>query len=125
MITPSLTGIHSRRVYIFALVASASIVVLLLLHHNVDRLPFGSAQVWEEPIPEPVLARVLPVCHAPDPFEAEYGRTNLRLTRAYEGKIKGQSGLLTSGSLHRLQQFIRKALAGPEVTVSVIGGSSE
>jgi len=38
---------------------------------------------------------------------------------------KSSSGLLTSGSLHRLQQFIRKALAGPEITVSVIGGSSE
>ena len=33
--------------------------------------------------------------------------------------------LLTSGSHHRLQQFIRKAMAGPEITISTIGGSSE
>jgi hypothetical protein len=76
----------SRRVYIFALLASASVAVLLLLHHNVDKLPFGTPQIWKEQEPEPVLTTLRPVCQESDLFEAEYGRTNLRMTRAYEGE---------------------------------------
>jgi hypothetical protein len=76
----------SRRVYILALVASASVAVLLLLHHNVDSLPFATPRIWDVTVPEPVLATELPICQASDPFEAEYGRTNLRMTRAYEGE---------------------------------------
>jgi hypothetical protein len=76
----------SRRVYILALVAAASVAVLLLLHHNVDRLPFATPRIWDVTVPEPVLAVELPICQASDPFEAEYGRTNLRMTRAYEGE---------------------------------------
>jgi hypothetical protein len=80
----------SRRVYILALVASASIAVLLLLHHNVDRLPFATPRIWDVTVPEPVLAVQLPICQTSDPFEAEYGRTNLRMTRAYEGEEKSK-----------------------------------
>jgi hypothetical protein len=75
-------------------------------------------------VPEPLLASTLPICHEDDPFDAEYGRTNLRMTRAYEGKQRRCCPLIP-GSLYRLQQFVRKALAGPEITVSVIGGSSK
>ena len=71
-----------------ALVASASVVVLLLLHHNIDRLPFATPQIWDVSVPEPVQVTELPICLVPDPFEAEYGRTNLRMTRAYEGEQK-------------------------------------
>lgn len=80
----------SRRVYILALVAAASVAVLLLLHHNVDRLPFATPRIWDVTVPEPVLAVELPICQASDPFEAEYGRTNLRMTRAYEGEEKSK-----------------------------------
>ena len=80
----------SRRVYILALVASASVAVLLLLHHNVDRLPFATPRIWDVSVPEPILAIELPICQTPDPFEAEYGRTNLRMTRAYEGEPKSK-----------------------------------
>lgn len=80
----------SRRVYILALVASASVAVLLLLHHNVDKLPFATPQIWDISAPEPLLRTELPICHSPDPFEAEYGRTNLRMTRAYEGEPKSK-----------------------------------
>jgi hypothetical protein len=76
----------SRRVYILALVASVSVAVLLLLHHNLDSLPFSTPRILDVSDPEPVLATELPICHAPDIFEAEYGRTNIRMTRAYEGE---------------------------------------
>jgi hypothetical protein len=32
------------------------------------------------------VRRVRDFCDADDPFEAEYGRTNLRMSRAYEGR---------------------------------------
>ena len=80
----------SRRVYILALVASVTVAVLLLLHHNVDRLPFATPRIWDVSVPEPILAIELPICQAPDPFEVEYGRTNLRMTRAYEGESKSK-----------------------------------
>ncbi|ORY32861.1 hypothetical protein BCR39DRAFT_522172 [Naematelia encephala] len=51
------------------------------------------------------------VCEAEDVFGNEYGRANLRMSRAYEG------------SHHRLRQFLLKGLRGEPVTVSAIGGS--
>lgn len=48
-----------------------------------------------------------------DEFERLYGRTNLRLSRAYEG------------SHERLRRFLKTTLRGEKVTVSVIGGSGE
>jgi hypothetical protein len=78
----------SRRTYILALAATVGISALLLLHYHVDKLPFGPAEIWEESSPElsPAQGRLNAICHSPDPFDAEYGRTNIRMTRAYEGK---------------------------------------
>jgi len=76
----------SRRVYIISLVIAASVTVLLLVHHNSDSLPFETPQIWRNSSPDPVPARVLPMCLTADPFDIEYGRTNIRLTRAYEGE---------------------------------------
>ncbi|WWC95233.1 hypothetical protein V866_002091 [Kwoniella sp. B9012] len=57
------------------------------------------------------VERMRGYCEGEDPFEKEYGRTNIRMTRAYEG------------SHHRIRQFLHKALRGENLTVSVIGGS--
>lgn len=76
----------ARRPYVLALVVSFLVVVLLLLHHNSDYIPFPSARR-----PAILDSQDLPhldkLCSLPDPFEVEYGRTNIRLTRAYEGKL--------------------------------------
>ncbi|KAK4689994.1 hypothetical protein P7C73_g97, partial [Tremellales sp. Uapishka_1] len=50
-------------------------------------------------------------CEAENPFVKEYGRGNLRLSRAYEG------------SQHRIRQFLHKALRGEDLVISAIGGS--
>ncbi|WWC93165.1 uncharacterized protein L201_008133 [Kwoniella dendrophila CBS 6074] len=57
------------------------------------------------------VERMRSYCEREDPFEKEYGRTNIRMTRAYEG------------SHHRIRQFLHKALRGEHLTASVIGGS--
>lgn len=57
------------------------------------------------------LAHLRKTCSRPDPFEAQYGRANLRMTRGYEG------------SLARLERFVHKVVRGEEVKVGVIGGS--
>lgn len=74
----------SRRVYILALAISATVGLLLLAHQNVDKLPFGSSQTWKEP--ERIPTRLEAICQLRDVFDAEYGRTNIRMTRAYEGE---------------------------------------
>ncbi|KLT45432.1 hypothetical protein CC85DRAFT_299497 [Cutaneotrichosporon oleaginosum] len=50
-------------------------------------------------------------CTQPDLFETMYGRTNIRMSRGYEG------------SLYRVEQFVNKILRGEPVTFSAIGGS--
>ncbi|BEI93318.1 uncharacterized protein CcaverHIS019_0509460 [Cutaneotrichosporon cavernicola] len=50
-------------------------------------------------------------CAEPDVFERMYGRTNIRMSRGYEG------------SLFRTEQFVIKILRGEPVTFSAIGGS--
>ncbi|EIW70457.1 hypothetical protein TREMEDRAFT_73476 [Tremella mesenterica DSM 1558] len=57
------------------------------------------------------VERLRRTCSQPDPFEKEYGRANLRLSRAYEG------------SLHRLRQLLHKLLRGETITITAIGGS--
>ncbi|RSH94128.1 hypothetical protein EHS25_006782, partial [Saitozyma podzolica] len=49
------------------------------------------------------VQRMRDVCAAPDRFEEEYGRTNLRMSRGYEATAK--------------------ALRGEKITISAIGGS--
>ncbi|EAL23460.1 hypothetical protein CNBA1100 [Cryptococcus deneoformans B-3501A] len=50
-------------------------------------------------------------CEAEDAFEREYGRTNLRLSRAYEG------------SHERMRLLLQKIMRGEPLTISAIGGS--
>ncbi|WVQ77182.1 hypothetical protein IAR50_006865 [Cryptococcus sp. DSM 104548] len=57
------------------------------------------------------LARMRDVCEAENPFEREYGRANLRLSRAYEG------------SHERMRLFLQKILRGESLTIAAIGGS--
>jgi hypothetical protein len=74
----------SRRIYIVALVVSATVGLLLLAHQNVDKFSYGPSQSWEEPAK--VVSRLEAICQLRDVFDAEYGRTNIRMTRAYEGE---------------------------------------
>ncbi|ODO08911.1 hypothetical protein L198_00650 [Cryptococcus wingfieldii CBS 7118] len=57
------------------------------------------------------LSHMRDVCEGEDPFDREYGRANLRLSRAYEG------------SHERMRLFLQKLLRGEHVTISAIGGS--
>ncbi|WWC65517.1 uncharacterized protein I303_108135 [Kwoniella dejecticola CBS 10117] len=57
------------------------------------------------------VERLRSVCQGENAFEREYGRTNIRMSRAYEG------------SHHRIRQFLQKALRGEPLSISVIGGS--
>lgn len=50
-------------------------------------------------------------CSEPDEFAAQYGRTNLRLSRGYEG------------SLARTHRLLGKALRGEPISVAAVGGS--
>ena len=43
------------------------------------------------------VERLVDVCKAEDAFEVEYGRTNLRLTRGYEGESSVHVGRESSG----------------------------
>jgi hypothetical protein len=79
----------NRRPYILALIVSLSVGVLLLLHHHSDYITFPSARerlgLNRHGSSLPQLDKL---CSAADPFDVEYGRTNIRLTRAYEGGLK-------------------------------------
>ncbi|WRT69354.1 uncharacterized protein IL334_006338 [Kwoniella shivajii] len=117
----------SRRPHVF--IAALSIVALVLFLHNTQQTGLSS---WSSPLfgSHPTtsslenvgleaedhvvrgrVSRMKTFCEKENPFEKEYGRTNIRLTRAYEG------------SHYRLQQFIHKALRGEALTISAIGGS--
>ncbi|OCF40181.1 hypothetical protein I317_06005 [Kwoniella heveanensis CBS 569] len=121
----------SRRPLFLGLLGS---VALILLLHNVytpraSLIPFISRPIRPfdpddgQPTNLPLgletedyrvrdrVERMRGFCEAEDPFEREYGRTNLRLTRAYEG------------SHQRLRQLLHKALRGEALTISAIGGS--
>lgn len=70
-----------------------SVGVLLLLHHHSDYIPFRTAGYPPALTrPGPVEERLDALCAVPDPFDLEYGRTNIRLTRAYEGKSGSSVG---------------------------------
>lgn len=76
-----------RRPYVLVLVISFVLVILLLLHHNSDYIPFPPQRPIALDSPRLDLPQLDSLCSAPDPFEVEYGRTNIRLTRAYEGTL--------------------------------------
>ncbi|WVQ96344.1 hypothetical protein IAU59_003448 [Kwoniella sp. CBS 9459] len=118
----------SRRPHLFLGVLAG--VALILLLHNVytpraSLIPFVSRPIRPSDTDEAAVQglesedyrvrnrveRMRGFCEAEDPFEREYGRTNLRLSRAYEG------------SHQRLRQLLLKALRGESLTISAIGGS--
>ena len=68
-----------RRFYVLFGAILLSFTLLLMLHTQPDRLPFLS------PASHAPRSRLDQTCSEQDPFEVEYGRTNLRLSRAYEG----------------------------------------
>ncbi|ADV20148.1 hypothetical protein I305_01227 [Cryptococcus gattii E566] len=57
------------------------------------------------------VERMKGYCEAEDAFEREYGRTNLRLSRGYEG------------SHERMRLLLQKIMRGEPLTISAIGGS--
>ncbi|KAE8537735.1 hypothetical protein D1P53_005791 [Cryptococcus gattii VGV] len=57
------------------------------------------------------VERMKGYCEAEDAFEREYGRTNLRLARGYEG------------SHERMRLLLQKIMRGEPLTISAIGGS--
>ena len=65
-------------------------------------------------------------CHETDAFEETYGRTNLRMTRAYEGMFtEAKACAQIAGSLQRLRELSRKVIHGHRISISAIGGSGE
>jgi hypothetical protein len=73
------------------------------------------------------IEKLTQYCRQDDEFENEYGRTNLRLSRAYEGECFGAQRIAhtETGSHHAVRQFLFKALTGERLVVSAIGGSGE
>ena len=79
--------------------AVSLLLVVALLHAGVRNQPAYLS--WATPassaIPAPLVhadktvrrrvKKLVNMCDAEDPFELEYGRTNLRLSRGYEGAL--------------------------------------
>lgn len=82
---PMLVPIN-RRPYALVVLLAVSSGLLLLLHQQAEHLPFSlSTHESTQSATHPGQERLDGICQAPDPFEQEYGRTNLRMSRAYEG----------------------------------------
>jgi hypothetical protein len=62
-----------------------------------------------------------------DPFTKEYGRTNLMLSRSYEGARRSGYGQNEAhaflGSGVRVRRLLRKLQQGKSIKIAVIGGS--
>ncbi|KAK8870123.1 hypothetical protein IAR55_000693 [Kwoniella newhampshirensis] len=118
----------SRRPHIFLAVLLGIAFILFL--HNIHQPrpsffpnPFHSPTVGSSDVSHSTglevedyrvrdrVVRMRGYCEREDGFEKEYGRTNLRLTRAYEG------------SHHRFRRLLHKVLRGEPLIISVIGGS--
>ncbi len=131
----------SRRVNF--LLASLSIIALLvILHQTYQRrlslFPLSSSastsssthQVeYDDYAVQSRVERLRAICGEEDPFEREYGRANLRMSRAYEGLVHDlkswhELNCAYSGSHHRLRQLLQKSIRGESLTVAAIGGSS-
>lgn len=90
---------------------------IILLHHHLaassptpssSRIAFSNTSISSNP-----ATASCEVCIATpdDPLCAEYGSTNVRLSRAYQG------------SGYRVRRFLEKAMRGEEVRIGVIGAS--
>lgn len=77
----------ARRPLVLGLVLAAAAGLSVFFHRHDDYIPSSlyrrPEMLHQTSIPE---ARLSEYCSRDDPFEAEYGRTNLRLSRAYEGE---------------------------------------
>lgn len=71
----------SRRAVILSLALSFLVGSLLLVQQHTYYLsPALQPEALE-------IKQLDALCQADDPFEIEYGRTNIRMTRAYEGRL--------------------------------------
>ncbi|KGB74594.1 hypothetical protein I307_02196 [Cryptococcus deuterogattii 99/473] len=118
----------SRRSYVFLATVLSLALVLFLHAHPQPQLYFLSGPISklkvqfglynasdglekkDKKIRERV-ERMKGYCEAEDAFEREYGRTNLRLARGYEG------------SHERMRLLLQKIMRGEPLTISAIGGS--
>lgn len=103
MIFP-VVSLTKRTILIFGFVAT--IAALVLTHTAVQTRPgflswdetpetdISSDIVLEDPEVHQRVERLRQECLSQDPFEKEYGRTNLRLSRAYEGESSRQTKLI-------------------------------
>ncbi|ORX35756.1 hypothetical protein BD324DRAFT_631543 [Kockovaella imperatae] len=106
---------------LFVLLFAVGIFTLVQIAHIRDLDPWDRlSSTFRRPpsnpynLDGPSLARASHLeaqCRQNDQFEEIYGRTNLRMSRAYEG------------SQHRLRELSRKVLRGERVSISTIGGS--
>lgn len=114
----------SRRPVGFLAIACAVALVLLAGRWQYDGLgtavPSGRYST-----PDTRLTYIREQCDQPDPFEAKYGRPNLRRTRGYEGKLFQTATADDVGSLGRMERFVAKVLRGEPVKVGVLGGSGK
>ena len=113
---------------------SLTIIAALLLVHTATQLEYfswnpspglGSTAAHDNPYIRRRVDTLRRHCKAPNSLETEYGRTNLRLSRAYEGKSRNGRLDLTSGSHYGLRKLLHKTLRGEPIIISAIGGSSE
>ncbi|BEJ13252.1 hypothetical protein CspHIS471_0304260 [Cutaneotrichosporon sp. HIS471] len=119
---PPLSNFTPRRPLLIA--GFATLLFIFFLAHSWGSETIASYVPWRDQNPELAsdvqvlnsdtqrrLDRLRKECQGPDPFEAQYSRANLRMTRGYEG------------SLARLERVIYKILRGEPVKVGIIGGS--
>ncbi|KLT40754.1 hypothetical protein CC85DRAFT_142686 [Cutaneotrichosporon oleaginosum] len=119
---PTLPTTMARRPLIYAIIVAA--VFIFVLAHAWGSETVASYVPWRDQAPEVAsdvqilsgdmrrrLNHLRSECKRPDPFEAQYSRANLRMTRGYEG------------SLARLERVIYKIMRGEKVAVGIIGGS--
>jgi hypothetical protein len=132
--------LSARRPHLF-LALLLGVATLLFVHNALDPSGLGVPQQpvvleggrFHDKDPKVVqrTEKMASFCSAEDPFEKEFGRTNLRLSRGYEGESGSASSftlgvmLICSGSHHRVRQFLHKILRGEQITMSTIGGSGE
>lgn len=132
----------SRRLPIFLAFLSTIATVVLLYRFNRPRqnlIPFLSSATSTGSLDgthegdyrvRARVERLRLLCGTDDPFEREYGRANLRMSRGYEGETYLMSDRVklkrsVSGSHHRLRQLLRKSLRGESLTIAAIGGSGK
>lgn len=80
MLTPA-----AKRPTVLAVIITFTVGILLLLHQQSGRIPLPAVLRLQQAGYDPVALRLSDTCNRNDPFDVEYGRTNIRMSRAYEG----------------------------------------